>query len=99
MLEDQGIDTSTDPWLLHAEAEKILKEQYLAKFPVSAPAVHLESKNFVNQLAFTMLIIPVPQECIRRANSVLSLLRRLSMSFLVIWLLSCSWSCRRIIWS
>jgi len=78
---DQGLDTSPDPVLLNAEAEKIFKEQYLAKLPVSAPAVRLESENFVNQLACTTLI-PVPQECTSPAKSVLNLLKRLAISSL-----------------
>ena len=84
-LEDQGFDTSTDAALLDAEVEKIFEEQYLAKLPVSAPAVRLESGNFVNQLACTTLI-PVPQECTSPAKSVLSLLKRLAMSSLVVLL-------------
>jgi hypothetical protein len=58
-LEDQGVDTSTDPARLDAEIEKIFNEQYLAKLTGSAPVVHLESENFVNQLVCTTLI-PVP---------------------------------------
>ena len=84
-LEDQGLDTS-DAVLLNAEVEKIFKGQYLAKLPVSAPAVCLESENFVNQLACTMLI-PVPQECTSPTKSVLSLSKRLAMSSLVALLL------------
>jgi hypothetical protein len=84
-LEDQGLETSTDAALLNAEVEKIFKEQYLAKLPVSAPAVCLESEDFVNQPACTMLI-PVPQECTNLAKSALSLLKRLAMSSLVVLL-------------
>src|SRR6267142_2651320 len=76
-LEDQG----TDAALLNAEVEKTFEEQYLARLPVSAPAVRLESENFVNQLACATLI-PVPQECTRLAKSVLSLLKRRPMSSL-----------------
>ena len=47
-LEDQGFDPSTDTALLNAEVEKVFEEQYLAKLPVSAPAVCLESESFVN---------------------------------------------------
>jgi hypothetical protein len=49
-LEDQGLDISTNTALLNAEMEKIFKEQYLARLPVSAPAVRFESRDFVNQL-------------------------------------------------
>ena len=45
-LEDQGIDTSTDPERLNAEMERIFKEQYLAKLMESAPVVCLESEKF-----------------------------------------------------
>jgi len=81
ILENQGLDTSTDPALLNAEVEKIFKEEYLTKLPVPAPAVRLESENCINQLACTTLI-PVPQECTSPAKSVLSLLKRLEMSSL-----------------
>jgi hypothetical protein len=80
-LEDQGLDSS-DAVLLDTEVEKIFREQYLAKLPISAPAVNLESENLVNQLTCTMLI-PVLQECTSLAESVLSLLKRLAMSSLV----------------
>jgi len=89
-LEDQGLDTSTstDPVLLNAKVEGIFNEQYLAKLTVSAPVVHLESENFVNQLVYTLLI-PVLywQKCISLAKSILSLLKRLAMSSLAVLLL------------
>jgi hypothetical protein len=47
LLEDQGIDTSTDAVFLNAEVEKTFKEQYLAKLPVHTPAVRLESENCI----------------------------------------------------
>ena len=81
-LEDRGLDASTDAALLNAEVEKVFEEQYLAKLPVSAPAVRLESECFVNHLACTMLI-PIPQECTSPAKSVPSFLKRLAMSSLV----------------
>jgi len=80
-LEDQGLDTSTDPALLNANVEKIFKEQYLANLKGSPPFVCLESENLVDQLACATLI-PVPQECTSPAESVLSLLKRLPMSSL-----------------
>jgi hypothetical protein len=55
-LEDQGVDTSTDPALLNAETERNFKEQYLANLTSSAPVVCLESEDFVNRLACTALI-------------------------------------------
>jgi|SRR6266850_4377176 len=76
-LEKQG----TDEALLNAEVKRNFEEQYVAKLPVSAPAVRLESERFVNQLACTTLI-SVPQECTSPAKSVLSLLKRLPMSSL-----------------
>jgi len=81
-LDDRGLDTSTNTALLNAEVEKIFEEEYLAKLPVSAPAVCLKSESFVNQPACTTLI-PVPQECTSLAKSVLSFLKRLAMSSLV----------------
>ena len=81
-LEDRGFNFSTDAALLNAEVEKVFEEQYLAKLPVSAPAVRLESECFVNHLACTMLI-PIPQECTSPAKSVPSFLKRLAMSSLV----------------
>ena len=89
ILENQGLDTSADAVLLNAEVENTFKEQYLAKLPVSAPAVRLESENFVNQLACTTLI-PVPQECTNLAKNVLNLLKRLAMSSLAVFFPSCS---------
>jgi hypothetical protein len=97
-LEDQGVDTSTNPARLDAEIEKIFNEQYLAKLTGSAPVVHLESENFVNQLVCTTLT-PVPQKCTSLVESVLNLLKRLPMSFLAALLRSCSWLFRRTIWS
>jgi hypothetical protein len=97
-LEDQGVDTSTDPVRLNAEMEKTFKEQYLAKLTESAPVVHLESENSVYQLVCTTLI-PVPQKCTSPAKSVLDLLKRLPMSSLAALLRSCSWPFRRTIWS
>ena len=55
-LEDRGLNTSTDQALLNAEVERIFNEQYLAKLTGSTPVVCLESENFVNQLACTILI-------------------------------------------
>ena len=55
-LEDQGLDTSTNPGLLNTELERVFEEQYLTKLRGSAPFVHLESKNFFNHIACTMLI-------------------------------------------
>jgi len=81
-LEDRGLDASTDTALLNTEVEKIFQEEYLAKLPVSAPAVCLQSESFVNRPAFTMLI-PIPQECTSPAKSVPSFLKRLAMSSLV----------------
>jgi len=97
-LEDQGLDTSTNPVLLNAEVERTFNEQYLAKLTGSEPAVRLGGENFVNLPACTMLI-PVPQECTSPAKGVLSLSKRLAMSSLVALLPSCSWLFRRTIWS
>jgi hypothetical protein len=97
-LEDQGLDTSTDSALLDTEAEKVFNEEYLAKLTGSPPVVRLESKNFVNQLAYTTLI-SVPKKCTNSANSALNLLKRLPMSSLAASLPSCSWLFRRITWS
>jgi hypothetical protein len=97
-LEDQGLDTSTDSALLSAKVESIFKEQYLANLAESVPVVCLESENFVNQQACTMLIL-ILQKCTSPAKSVLSLLQKLSMSSLVALLPLCSWLFRRTIWS
>jgi hypothetical protein len=48
-LEDQSLDTSTDPALLDTEAEKIFNKEYLAKLMGSPPVVRLESEKFVSQ--------------------------------------------------
>jgi hypothetical protein len=55
-LEDQGLDTDTHPALLNAEMERIFNKEYLARLAGSPPVVRLEGENFVNQLAYTMLI-------------------------------------------
>jgi hypothetical protein len=88
-LEDQGVETSTDPACLTAEMERIFEEQYLAKLTGSAPVVCLESESFVNQIAYATLI-SVPQTCTSPTESVLSLLKKLPMSSLVMLLRSCS---------
>jgi len=93
-LEDQN----RDPALLDTEVENIFKEEYLAELRESAPFVLLESECFFDQLACSTLN-HVLQGCTRRANSVLSLLKRLPMSSLAASLLSCSWLFRREIWS
>jgi hypothetical protein len=46
-LEDQGLDTCTDPALLNAEVEKIFNKEYLAKLRESTPFVCLESESFI----------------------------------------------------
>jgi hypothetical protein len=93
-LEDQNLD----PALLNAEVERIFKEEYLVNLRGSAPFVCLESKIFVNLLAWTTLIC-VLQGCTRMANNAPNLLKRLPMSSLATLFLSCSWLFRRIIWS
>ena len=93
-LQDQNLD----PVLLDTEVERIFKEEYLAKLREAAPFVCLESKGFVDQLICSMLN-SVLQGCIRRASGVLSLLKRLPISLLVVLLLLCSWLFRRKIWS
>jgi hypothetical protein len=93
-LEDQKLE----PALLDTEVERIFKKEYLAKLRESAPFARLESESFVDQLACSTLN-SVTQRCTRRANSVLSLLKGLPMSSLVVPLLSCSWLFKRKIWS
>jgi len=93
-LEDQYLD----PVLLDTEMERIFREEYLFWLRESAPFVRLESENFVDPLACSTLN-SVLQGCTRRANGVLSLLKRLPMSSLAASLLSCSWLFGRIIWS
>ena len=44
-LDDEGLDTSTDPALLSIEVERIFGEQYLARLTGSPPVVRLESEN------------------------------------------------------
>jgi hypothetical protein len=88
-LEDQGLDTSTNPALLNDELERVFKEQYLANLRGSVQFIRLESKNFVHWLACTVLI-PVPQECTGKTRSVLSLLKRLPMNSLAVALPLCS---------
>jgi len=97
-LEDQGLDASTDPALLSAEAERIFEQQYLAKLTGSPPVVRLESENLINQLACATLI-PVPQGCTGPANGVRNSLKRQPVNSRMALLASCSWLFRRIIWS
>ena len=92
-LEDQKLD----PALLDAEVERIFKEEYLSKLRELAPFVRLESESFVDKLVCSTLNC-VPQRCTRRANSILSSLKKLPMSSLVVPLLSCCWPFRKEIW-
>jgi hypothetical protein len=57
-LKVRNLDTRTasDAVLLKTMVENTFKEQYLAKLTGSPPVVCLESENFVNHLACTMLI-------------------------------------------
>ena len=86
-------DRKLDPTLLDAEVERIFREEYLTKLRESTPFLWLESESF-DKLSCSTLN-SVLQGCTRRANSVLSLLRRLQMSSLVVVLLSCSWLFRK----
>jgi hypothetical protein len=95
-LEDQGIDTITDPALLRAEVERIFESQYLAKLMGPPPVVCLESEDFENQLACTTLI-SVMQGCTRRVNGVRNLPKRRPMNSQTVSLPSCSWPFRRTI--
>jgi hypothetical protein len=96
-LEDQHHDPGTD---LDAEVERIFNEHFLANLGPgeSPPFVRLESEDFVNELACTLLIV-VLKRCKSMANGVLSLLKRRPMHSLAESLPSCSCLCRRIIWN
>jgi hypothetical protein len=94
--EDQhgdGADFDAD-----AEAERIFNDRYLADLKGSPSVVCLESEDFVNQLARTMLI-NVLQECTSLANVVLILFTRLLMHSPAALSTSCSWLYKRTIWS
>jgi hypothetical protein len=95
-LEDQGSDT--DSARLNAEMERIFEKQFLAHLNGSPPFVRLESEDFFGQIEYATLI-SVSQRCTRRANGVLSLLRRLPMNSPAAPLPSFFWLFRRIIWS
>jgi hypothetical protein len=72
-LEDQHRfeETSFDDELDH-----IFHQSYLASLEGSPPFACLESEDFLNQLAFIVLIA-VPQKCTSLADGVLILLKRL----------------------
>jgi len=72
-LEDQNRLEETS---LNDELEHVFHQHYLANLEGSPPFVCLESEDFMNQLAFIMLIA-VPQKCTSLANSVLILSKRL----------------------
>jgi hypothetical protein len=81
-----------------AETERIFNECYLANLKGSPLVVRLESKDFIDHLACTMLI-DVLQECTSLVNVVLILFTGLPMPSLAVLLTLCSWQCKRIIWS
>jgi hypothetical protein len=93
MLEDQ----QRDPALLNTEMEKVFNEHYLVHLKGS-PFACLESEHSVDQLAYTTLI-SVLQECTDPTNGVFPFLKRLPMHSLAVLFPSCSYLCRRIIWS
>ena len=92
-LEDQG----RDPALFNDEIERIFGEQYLANLRRSPPFVRLEGEDIVNQLTCTMLI-SIVQECMRKANNVRNLSKRLPMRSIVVQFHSYSSRYKRIIW-
>ena len=98
-LEDQRRDSDTlSETDFGAEMENIFNENYLANLEGSPPFVRLESENFVNKLTCNTLTA-VPKKCTSEANGVLSLLKRLPTHSPTVLLASCSWLCKRIIWS
>ena len=96
-LEDQHPGPGTD-FDADRDVERMFNEHYLANFGESPPFVRLESEHFLNEPACTTLIV-VPKKCTSMANGVLSLLKRLPTHSLAESLTSCSWLCKRIIWS